>query len=64
VTSQDNNNDRPNVRRAKLGGRWGVFPILIAAAIIIAGTWFYIEREDPNPVTGPDAPAATPSQSK
>ena len=36
MTLPDNDADRRNYDRAKLGERWGVIQILIAAAIIIA----------------------------
>jgi hypothetical protein len=60
MTSQDSDHNKPAVRHTN----WGVLPILLAAAVVVAGTLFYINLEDSHPLTGRDAPAITPTPGK
>ena len=61
MTPQYNDVNKPKSRPGELSQKWEVMPILVAAAVIIAGTWFYVSKEDPSSVTR-DVPATAPSK--
>ena len=63
MTPQHNDVNKPKQRNRELSQKWGLVPILVAAAVIIVGTWAYMSIEDPTAVTGgAPASAATPSK--
>jgi hypothetical protein len=52
MTPPHNDANKPKPRHRELSQKWGLVPILLAAAVIIVGTWAYMSIEDPTPVTG------------
>ena len=61
MTPQHNDVNKPPTRTARSRG---LLPIILAAAAIMVGVWYYTGRETPNPVTGRDAPASSPAPSR